>query len=137
MKKRRYVWAVSGLLIAIGILAVCMLISAPKNIQRKEEQCRSIYEEIKTEAFSTGSVTGNTVVLYDDHFQELKQLSVERGLGKETVRIVKGSDQLRFVLGGSVDDEYGVLFAEGAAVDMSGLSSLKRLSGNSYYYETR
>lgn len=137
MKKYRYICVVAGLLLVIAIIATYALTSSKINVQEKDEQCRSIYTEIQNETFFDGKWMGNTVFLYDENFREIKQLPVEYSPGRKSVRIVKDFNQIRFVLRGAVDDECGIVFVKGATVDMSGIYLLKRLSGNSYYYETR
>lgn len=134
MKKRRILFVVA--VVILVVIAVCFA-TTKTNIQKSEEQCRDVYVSIQDEVFFTGEWTGNTVLLYDNDFQEIKRLSTKHDLGKESIKIVKERDQIRFVLGGSVDDEYGILFVDSATVNMSGFHSVKRLSGNSYYYETR
>lgn len=136
MKRCHYIYAVVGLVIAITIIATSVLTGTKARLQERNEQCRSIYTEIQDEAFFTGRWEGNTVFLHDDSFREIKQISTEYKSGKNSVRIIKDFNQIRFVLGGSVDDEYGIIFVKGTTVDMSGMYSVKRLSGNSYYYET-
>lgn len=136
VKKSCYIYVTVGLFLTIVILVIFALTSAKTNIKKKEEQCRSIYTEIQEEAFHTGKWTDNTLLLYDNNFREIEQLSVKYNSGKEPVKIVNEFNQIRFVLGGAVDDEYGVIFVKGTTLNMSGIYLAKRLSGNSYYYET-
>ncbi|WP_341278977.1 hypothetical protein [Paenibacillus sp. FSL H8-0537] len=96
-----------------------------------------VYQLIKAENFHTAEISDHLVILEDSDFKTIKELELETN--NKTVKIksiLKEDDHIFFMLGGSVDDHYGILYTSSNSVNMEGISVLKRLSGNAYYYST-
>lgn len=105
------------------------------NLQAQEEACRGIYTLLREQDFSLAEFEGNGLVLYDKDRNILGQVPLDGAQRKAAAQIIKENGQIRFRLGGMIDDEYGIVFVEGSTVNMDGFYSLERLSGNSFYYK--
>lgn len=141
MKRRRWIVPLTV------SLAVCLTVGiyALLSDQRAEDTvryCDRINALIKDREFFTAKVTPNGIVLYGKTFEELETVPFEDyDPWIDIMGIRKSEGTLHFILLGSVDDEWGLLFVndETAKVNsiMNGIYSLERAGGNCFYYDTR
>lgn len=138
MKQRKWiVWDIVG-------LAVCLMLGCYALIRGQKEQetidyCYQINKIIKDLDFYLAKVSEDGIVLYDRDFQELETVPFD-GYKRhiDIMGIQKDGGRIYFILLGSVDDDWGLLFVnDGTDGIMDGIHSLERAGGNSYYYDTR
>lgn len=127
--------------IAILIVMLCTLYyGGTRNRLERETECFSmLYDMVRDMDFATGCFEGGILTLYDIVGNQLMTIDVDHAsrVGRTMLRKDLQEEQIYFVLGGSVDDEYGVLYTERNQVNMDGLWSIKRMGGNCFYYQTR
>ena len=122
--------------VIIAIVGIYVMLKPSEPYKREEEYFRGIYSVIKDRSFDNGKFDNGELVLYNSSFDVLERISVTENQSHKLVRIIKDADaeQIYFIMGGAVDDQYGIVFTKGSSINMDGIHSLKRISGNSYYY---
>ena len=128
-------------------LVVCLTfgVYAMYSDQRKEDTvhyCAQINGLLKDREFFTAKVEQNGLVLYDNSFEELETVPFDSYDDRVDIMGIHKTDGLiYFVLLGSVDDEWGLLFVNDESTSiisiMNGIHSLERAGVNCYYYDTR
>ena len=111
-----------------------------RNHLKRETECFSmLYDMVRDIDFKTGRLEEGVLTLYDIDGNQLMAINVDscNRAGRTMLRKNSKEEQVYFILGGSVDDEYGVLYTEENRVNMAGLWSIKRMGGNCFYYQTR
>lgn len=123
---------------AAVLLALLSFSGCARTIEQENEGFTSLYQTIRDLDFVTGHLEGNTAILYNAQREELVRLELAAPCWESAVALRKDAetDQIYFILGGSVDDECGILYTAGSTVDMDGLYVLNRLGGNCFYYQT-
>ena len=114
------------------------LLNSAKTYKEEEAYFRGIYSIVKEYSFDNGEIKNGELILYNASFEILEKIPLANEKGYKLVRIIKdhGTEQIYFIMGGAVDDNYGIVFANRSSVDMDGIYLLERISGNSFYYET-
>lgn len=128
---------------SIVCLVVCLLLGCYALIRDQHERdtvgySYQINEIIKDLDFYTAEVTENGIMLYDRNFDELDIVPFD-GYNSHIkfTGIRKDGGVIYFILIGSVDDEWGLMFVNDEAnTMMNGIHSLERVGGNHYYYDT-
>lgn len=132
-RNRRAVW-----LAALGVLVIGLLTAVIYpcfSLQTKEEACLQMYSVLKEAIFSRAEVEDSFIALYDPEGVLLR--SIPGGTNRRFVKyILFENNQYYFILRGSVDDTEGILISPDNSVCMDGLSGIKRLGGNTYYFQT-
>lgn len=98
---------------------------------------KAIYKDIENTNFFVAEVKGQEVILKDSEFYEINRIPIitkEKSI--KILSIHKEGEQIFFALGGAVDDSYGVMFSKTNYIDMNGLMTIERISGNAFYYST-
>ena len=132
--------------IIVCALVIIVLLLAPilwntykseKN-SNMEHYCYTINQQIKDLDFSYAEISNGTILLYtsaDLLIEEIPFKEFDHRLDILSIR--KENDSISFVLGGSVDDEVGIMFMNGSSnANLDGINSLERIGGNSYRYDT-
>ena len=130
---RKAVWIVALGIVLIGILIA--VIYPCFSLQTKEEACLQMYSVLKEEIFSRAEVEDGFIALYDPEGVLLG--NIPDGTNCRFVKyILFENNQYYFILHRSVDDTEGILISPDNSVCMDGLSGIKRLGGNTYYFQT-
>lgn len=123
-------------------LAMALLITAwmcwKESKMDMEYNFYEIYHEVKDIDFCSGKLTDGTLHLYDKNGTAVMDLRGDKYDRAKLVAVRKNpeTDQIVFVVGGSADDEYGVLYEGKYGVDMEGIHRLERMGGGAFYYQT-
>lgn len=93
---------------------------------------------VKEYEFYTAKVKENKIILYNNEFQEMKEIEFEEyNQDIHLLGIRKENDKIYYITDGAVDDEDGIVFINSDSNDLlDGIKSLKRVGGNSYQYST-
>ena len=125
-------------LILILVLAfMCSSCSAP-NYEKTEEYFYKMNSRIKDMEFYKAEMEGNQILLYDAQNKLITTIPFEKSTHDvDFICAYKDGTTIRFVTGGSVDDEEGIMFVNDNSDDiLEGIHSLERVGGNSYRYST-
>ena len=125
-------------LILILVLAfMCSSCSAP-NYEKTEEYFYKMNSRIKDMEFYKAEMEGNEILLYDAQNKLITTIPFEKSTHDvDFIYAYKDGTTIRFVTGGSVDDEEGIMFVNDNSDDiLEGIHSLERVGGNSYRYST-
>ena len=125
-------------------LVVCLMLGCYALIRDQKEQdtfdyCVQINKMIKDLDFYKAEVTENGIVLYDRNFDELDIVPFD-GYKRHIkfMGIRKDGGLIYFILIGSVDDEWGIMFVNDESDKMmEGINSIDRIGENYYYYDTQ
>ena len=104
-----------------------------------EEYFYKINSLIKNEDFYFAKVADYRIVLYNLKNEPQKEIVFDDYNVKiKLVSIRKDGSIIYFITSGSVDDEQGIVFINDDLNDkLNGIKTIKRIGGNSYYYNTR
>ncbi len=121
-------------IIVLGGLFGCV----KSNVEEIDEYCYKINNLIKEYDFYTAKVEQSKIVLYDNEFQELKNINFEEyNQNIPVINIRKENDNIYYITNRTVDDEVGIVFINSDTNNvLDGIKSLKRIGGNSYQYNT-
>ena len=103
------------------------------------DYCYSINELIKNIDFFKGNIAEDKILLYDTENNLVSEIPFEQYNNNiSIIYIKKDMNNTYFVLQGSVDDEYGIMFINDDANNvLSGINSMDRVGGNAYLYSTQ
>lgn len=125
---------------SLGLAAVLLVVAwgYGEGSKTNVDDFSEIYHEIADVDFCSGKLLDKTLILYDKNGTEIMSLRGEKydRVEFDTVRKDPVTNQVMFVTGGSVDDEYGVLYEGKYGVDMDGIHRIERIGGNSFYFQT-
>ncbi len=137
MKRKIVIVACVAALLLVGL---CLLYPGivKRSLEKEAESLFSVYQIVRDMNFASGRLDKNALTLYDARGQQLTVINVDRFDGRDVIRLRNdtATKQIYFILGGSVDDEYGILYTADNAVNMDGLHKLTRMGGNCFYYQT-
>lgn len=127
----------SGLFFVVSGLFVFSACNA-NNYKQMEEYCYMINSMVKDIDFHTATITEGEVILYDDKYVEIKEMSFEGYENdKKIIGVRKEGAVVYFIINGSVDDEQGIIFINDDSNSLlDGIKSIERIGGNSYHYST-
>ena len=132
-----------GAVLAIIALAFGLSLFMTGNSARKYDnllKCdKPVYELIKNEsAYSTAGIRDNKVIFYDENFNELKTITLEKEYTAKLEYIEKRDDSVIFWHSGSLDDTSGIMFLEKSWSDetWNGLVRITKLDGSAYEVHT-
>ena len=121
------------------IISLLFTISAceTKDYKEIEEVCYKINSIVKDKEFFIAKIKERRIVLYDNKYAQMSELPLEhynKGVDK-IISIRKDGANVYFIIGGSVDDENGIVFINNELnAVLDGINSIKRIGGNSYWY---
>lgn len=104
-----------------------------------EDYFYQINSLIKDIEFHIAKVEENRIIFYDLQNEEIKEIGFKQNQESATIDYIRKEGPLIFfVTNSSVDDEQGVVFINDDSNNLlDGISTMHRLGGNSYRYNTR
>lgn len=101
--------------------------------------CYNVNSLVKTYDFAYGNISCNNIILYDDNDKEIAEIPIDNLEERDKIiYFYKKSNNVYFVISRSVDDESGIILVNDESDSiLDGLWSIKRVGGNSYYYDTK
>lgn len=111
-----------------------------ENVINEEEQYfRKINEIIKDLEFHLAKAKDGKIILYDRHYEPISEIPfAEYDKSITFIGAHKDDNTLYFITGGSVDDEWGIMFVnDGSDSMMNGLKRVDRMGGNAYEYSIK
>ena len=135
MKKKIAFISVSCVLFLCFVCVMFRVINKPSI---NEDYYYRINRTIKDYDFYRAEVSDGTIILYDKSGTVTQQLPFDDNRrNAPLVYIRKDGACLYFILSGAVDDETGVIFVNDDSNQiLDGINVLRRIGGNSYYYDT-
>lgn len=120
------------------IIVLCLFGCTKSNIEKSNNYFYQINSLVKEYEFYTAKVKENKIILYNNEFQEIKEIDFEEyNQDIHLLGIRKENDKIYYITDGAVDDEGGIVFINSDSNDLlDGIKSLKRVGGNSYQYST-
>lgn len=109
------------------------------NSRDLSDYCYGINSMVKTYDFAYGYIDGEYIALYDNSKTKTAEIAVNDSLSDGNyLYFYKTGENLRFVTSRKADDETGIMIVNDESDRIfDGLWSIKRVSGNSYYYNTQ
>jgi len=104
-----------------------------------EDYCYQIYQEIKNQSFSIAKFQENTIVFYDDEFNETGKLEYsDYNSSLKIIYIENTEDTMLFWVKGSLDDGEGILIIKDQKINaaLGGIKNLERAGSTSYWFST-
>ena len=100
--------------------------------------CYSMNERIKNIEFYRADVLDGAIKLYDNEGTLIGEIPFDDyPVSEEIVYIRKDESRVYFILGGAVDDEYGIMFINDVGNGLlDGVHSIERMGRNFYEYRT-
>lgn len=126
------------LFLAVSLSFLCFAGCNYTSETEMEYYCSAINEQIKDLDFFTAEVSGGMILLFDRDDTLITEIPLEKyDKDKKILEIRKNSSIIYFILGGSVDDAYGIMFVnDDSDWIMKGISSLERIGGYYYKFDT-
>ena len=126
------------LFLAISLSALCLSGCTVTSNVDIADYCNIINQRLTNADFFKAFVSDGVIKLYDSDDILIDEILFDAyDKSKRIVYIRKEGSRLYFILGGSVDDEYGIMFINDADNDfLDGIHSVERVGGNSYEYST-
>lgn len=126
-------------LFVIFLLMTLCLIGCKSSLKNDiADYCYTINQRLLGTNFLTAYVSDGIISLYDSDGILIEELHFEEYDKNKEIRCIrKEGPSVYFVLSGSVDDEWGIMFING--VDnglLDGIHSIERVGGNAYMYST-
>lgn len=134
-----------GVVLILLVLAVVMLLvfwmqrGKGNPNSEYEDYCYQIYQEIKNQTFSTAKFHENTIVFYDDEFNEIGKLEYrDYDSSLRIIYIENTEDTMLFWVKGSLDDGEGIIFIKNQKINaaLGGIKNLERTGNTSYWFST-
>lgn len=117
------------------IVALTFASCGAKSTEEYDLYCYEINKIIKDVDFDKGNIADGKIVLYNDGAKVFYQDYEGYNSDFDIEYIRKEEGKIFFVLSTAVDDDEGIVFINDDTNSlMDGLSSLKRINGNSYKY---
>ena len=106
--------------------------------QEHEEYFYEMNSIIKNMEFHKAKMEENQILLYDVQNKLITKIPFEQYRADiDFICAYKEGATIRFVTGGSVDDEEGIMFVNDDSDNiLDGIHSIERIGGNSYRYST-
>ncbi len=107
-------------------------------IDEKEQYCRKINEIIRDLEFHSAEAKDEKIILYDKDRNPTSEIPfAEYDESQKLIYARKSGDIVYFTTGGSVDDEWGIMFVnDGSDSMMDTIWRADRMGGNAYEYNT-
>lgn len=122
------------------LVIICIIVGAIYYAKPrvKAEEFSEIYSEISNIDFSSGKLRDGALLLYDENGNTIMSLEGDPYEKADFIAVYKNSEtsQIMFIMGGSVDDTYGVLYVGKYGIDMNGINRVERIGGNAFYFQT-
>ena len=131
MKKRIINLVIILIIICIGSIHIFYQYS----VRISEASCQYYYTLLKDETFYRADLHSNYIELLDVSGRVNKKIFIEKN--DHTIKyIITNNGQYYFILGGVVDDIYGIIITTNNSINMEGIREITRLGGTTYYFST-
>lgn len=130
MKKVFLIMLLAGLLLLNGCKA--------RHSDVLTDYCYMLNEKLIGADFDKAYVADGVISLYDSGDTLLMEIDFDAyDESKKVLYIRKENQRVYFILGGSVDDEYGIMFVNDESNELlDGIHTIERVGGNAYEYST-
>ncbi len=105
------------------------------------EKLYGLAQEVRQVKFATARIMNDSITYYDDERRETGKSPLPKAvlqqMGDQKVLYIEdNSEGILFVLGGAVDDVWGLLYAPSGRVNMDGILKLKRAEKDWFYFSS-